>query len=557
MADADYDVIVIGSGAGGGACLWALAQQNARVLLLEAGPAYDYREDYRLDQADWETEGFPAKVPTEARQTYAEFQRLESRWDGIRSHSDQRGLFVTKERRQPYAYHHVVGLGGSTLHFTGEAHRLNPQAMRMQTRFSVAADWPFGYDQLEPYYIKAEKLIGVAGPAQERRCPRSAPYPLPAHTLNYSSRKIRQGCSDLDLNLLPNSLAILSQPHDGRPGCNYCNNCTRGCPRADKGSVDVTFIRRARQRDNCEIRTGATVIDIETTADDRIAGVLYRDADGRTRRVNGRAVVVACGAVETPRLLMNCSSAGGRGLANESGQLGRNFMETISWLASGLHPENLGSHRGIPADAICWDFNTPDAIDGVIGGCRFNSSVGEAGLVGPISYAKRVVGGWGHAHKQRMRETFGRILSIGAIGESLPNPGSYIDLDPDARDANGLAKARIHSFLDDMALQRLIFMANKCRDILNASGVESIVEEYGTYDYFSSTHVFGTARMGHNPDTSVVNEYGRSHRWKNLFIADASVFPSSGGGEAPSLTIQALALRTADNIVRQLADKTL
>jgi len=260
-------------------------------------------------------------------------------------------------------------------------------------------------------------------------------------------------------------------------------------------------------------------------------------------------VIVACGAVETPRLLL---ASNGKyapdGLANESGQVGRNFMETLSWTCSGLHPEPLASYRGVPSDSICWDYNAPDAIPGVIGGCRFSTSVAEADLLGPINYAKRVVGGWGRKHKAAMREQFGHALTVGAIGESLPNAQSFIDLDPDEADDTGKPLARIHSHLDDRELKRLDFMARTAREILEASGVKERVEEYGTYDYFSSTHVFGTCRMGRDSKESVVDPFCRSHRWRNLFIADASVFPSSGGGESPSLTIEALALRTAGQI---------
>ncbi len=266
---------------------------------------------------------------------------------------------------------------------------------------------------------------------------------------------------------------------------------------------------------------------------------------------------VACGAVETPRLLLNSNSAlASDGLANESGHVGKHFMETLFWQNNALYSKNLGSHRGIPSDSICWDFNAPDSIENSIGGCRFSSGVAEADLIGPINYSRRVVGGWGLEHKQKMREQFGKVISLGAIGESLPNDKNFIDLDPQQNDAMGLAKARIHSYLDDMELQRLSFMAETTRDVLKASGAETIFEEYGSYDYFSATHVFGTCRMGNDADESVVDAYGQSHRWKNLFIADTSVFPSSGGGEAPSLTIEALAIRTGERISDLLIKKT-
>lgn len=552
-----FDVVVIGSGAGGGACAWSLAKHGVDVCLLEAGPAYDFKQDYRLERDDWERTLFPEKNISKQRQTFAELQPLEQKWSDLLSWNHNTGRLNTGTNRLPFAYHHVLGLGGSTLHFSGEAHRINQNAMKMQTDFSVAADWPISYETLEPYYQTAEAIIGVAGKT-DQRCWRSRPYPLPAHPLNYNSQFLAKGFAAQGMSLQANSLAILSEPYDGRPACNHCNNCTRGCPRADKGSVDVTFIKQARASQHCTVMTESDVTRIIASPQGNVSAVVYRDKAGIEHSIQSRVVVVACGAVETPRLLLNSeSSAAPDGLANESGQLGRHFMETVFWQSNALHPEPLGSHRGIPSDSICWDFNDPDAIDGVIGGCRFSSGVSESDLVGPINYAKRVVKGWGLHHKQAMREQFGRVISLGGLGESLPNPQSYISLDPHQQDQYGMPKARIHSYLDEMELKRMAFMAKTCREVLKASGAETIFEEYGVYDYFSATHVFGTCRMGTDPEQSVVDAYGQSHRWKNLFVADASVFPSSGGGEAPSLTIEALGLRTGDRIADLLRKKDL
>ena len=545
----DADVIVIGSGAGGGAIAWGLATRGVKVLLLEAGPEYDPDRDYRVHLGTWERSRFPEKVSTKDRQTYAPLQALESRWDRLRSWNAVTGQFNRTGRRAAWGYLHVVGLGGSTLHYTGEAQRLHPASMKMKSRFGVAADWPIDYAGLDPWYAAAERAIGVAGPPGDPVRWRGAPFPLPPHPFSYASRKLAGGFQALGLGYAPNARAALSEPYDGRPPCNYCGNCARGCQVTDKGSADVTFIRKARATGRCDIRTEAQVVRIDAGGDDRVGAVHYVDSQGRAQTVRAQAVVVACGAVETPRLLLN--SAGSRapqGLANESGEVGRNFMETLYWMSSGLHPEPLGSHRGLPADLICWDYNAPDAIPGIVGGCRFGSGIAEADLIGPIAYATRAVGGWGKDHKRRMRESFGRALGVGAIGESLPNAGSFIDLDPLAKDGQGMPKARIHSRLDETELKRLSFMATKTREILKASGVPELFEEFGAYDAFNATHVFGTCRMGTDPATSVVDPFLRSHRWRNLYIADGSVFPSSGGGEGPSLTISALALRTAAHV---------
>lgn len=551
--DAEYDAVIVGSGAGGGASAWALSRYGMRVLVLEAGPDYDFTRDYLLDKTRWEQTAFPHLPGSRGRYSFAELQDLDSRWQHLRSWSHITGLMNPGTVRKGEPYHHVQGVGGSTLHFTGEAHRLHPRAMQMYSRFGVGADWPLDYQELEPFYCEAERIVGVAGPAENAMRPRSESYPLPPHRLSYASTKIVEGGRKLGMSWEAMPVAILSASYDGRPACNYCSNCNRGCPRSDKGSVDVTFIRKARASRFCTIKSLSQATVIEAEDKNKVTAVRYVDSRGGEHRTTGRVVIVACGAVQTPRLLLlSANRYAPGGLANESGLVGRNFMETLSCSSAGLHPEALGTARGIPSDIVCWDFNAPDAIPGIIGGCRFMPHTASSDLMGPISYATRVVKGWGRQHKADMRTSFGHVLSIGAIGESLPNEHSYIDLDPDQKDELGLRVARIHSHLDEMALHRLDFMSKTTRESLRAAGVEKIIEEYGNYDFFSSTHVFGTCRMGNDPAHSVVDRYGRSHRWRNLFVVDTSVFPSSGGGEAPSLTVEALAIRTAAHI-RELA----
>ncbi|WP_297527118.1 GMC oxidoreductase [Thiohalobacter sp.] len=550
LPDLEADVAIIGAGAGGGALAWGLCHAGIRVLMIEAGPAFVPPRDYPQTAVDWERHAFPQPPGSRGRHRFAPLQPLD---EGLRaelgSWNAGQGPLNPRSHRHGWRYHHVRGVGGSTLHFTGEAHRLHPRAFRLQTEFGVGADWPIDYDTLESWYRQAEALIGVAGVTEPSR-PRSGPYPQRVHPPGHAAQRL-MGRSSLTWH--PNALAVLSSPHQGRPACNYCAACNRGCPRTDKGSTDVTFIRQAQATGRLTLLTDTEVLRLVPGGDDRISALVISGADGARRRVRARVNVVACGAVETPRLLLLSANAHAPdGLANESGMVGRNFMETLSWKSTGLHPEPLGSHRGLPADIICWDFNAPDAIPGVVGGCRFTHSTAEGGFNGPIAHATRALAGWGRDHRRRLRAEFGRLISVGAIGESLPHPGSFIDLDPEAKDDHGRPLARIHSHLDDMAVARLRFMARKTREILAEAGVTDLREEYGTWDFFSATHVFGTARMGTDPGTSVVDANGRSHRWKNLYIADASLFPSSGGGESPALTIAALALRMAGHIAEHL-----
>ncbi|MGH6959786.1 MAG: NAD(P)-binding protein, partial [Dongiaceae bacterium] len=225
MAEPVADVIIVGSGPGGAAAAWSLARRGAEVAIIEAGPAYDYTADYHLDRADWEQTLFPEKRGQETGYSFGALQPLEERWRHLRSWNHMRGAHNGTEQRIAQAYHHVRGVGGSTLHFLGEAHRLHPQAMALRSRFGAGADWPFGYDVLEPYYAEAERVIGVAGPNNQAARWRSRPFPLPPHDLSYATQRIAAGCRSLGLTLQANSLAILSRPYDGRPGCNYCANC--------------------------------------------------------------------------------------------------------------------------------------------------------------------------------------------------------------------------------------------------------------------------------------------------------------------------------------------
>jgi len=539
----EWDVVIVGAGAGGAAAAYGLCQRGLSVLLLDAGPRFDPSTDYPLTAADWETHEFPEKPGSRGLVTFAPSQKLAGPEPLLTSGSLGLGRAATNDARWMDRYYHVRGIGGTTLHFTGEAHRLHPQAMKMRSRFGVAADWPIDYGELEPYYVRAEELIGVAGPVTQGARWRSRGFPLPPHALSYAARTLGKGAAALGLGWEANSRAALSLPWNGRPPCNYCGACNYGCPRGDRGSADVTFVAAATATGRCTVRPDSSAIRIEAGPADRVTAVLVGQPDGSIERIATRNLVLACGAVETPRLLLASD-----GLGNESGEVGRNFMDTLEVIVGALHPDPQHGRRGLPDDAICWDFNAPDAIAGVISGCRLYNASAESELRGLAGFAMRAVPGWGRAHAQSVRRLWGHSLHVGAIGERLPNAESLVDLDPAVRDPFGMPVARIASHLAEADIARLRFMAKKSRELLAASGAERIFESYSSWDWFGASHVFGTCRMGNDPASSVVDAVGRSHRWRNLWITDASVFPSSGGGEAPSLTIQALALRSAARI---------
>ena len=539
------DAVIIGAGAGGAATAWRLCNHGLNVLILEAGPRFDPATDYPLTNTDWERTGFPLKPGSMGAVSYGDLGTLDPADADLASWNAVSGRQVNSATRSPSAlgYAHVQGVGGSTLHYVGEAHRLNPTAFRLRSEHGAGADWPLSFADLEPHYHRVEAEIGVAGaPAPGPRWP-AQDHLQPAHPLSTSSQVLHDAGAGMGMEWETNTRAALSEPKDDRPNCNYCGNCTRGCPLGDKGSADVTFIRKAEATGRLTIHTGAQVTRLIMGANGRVRAV-SGVRDGAPFEQETPMLILAAGAVQTPRLLLASD------VANGSGQVGRNFMETLAWSSAGLLPGLSSSHKGLPADAICWTYNAPGSVPDVVGGCRLTASTQETGLLGPMAYASRIVDGHGPAFKARMRDVFGSAIAVSGTGETIPDERSFVALDPERVDGAGMPLAQINSVLTANSIALLRFMANRCRAILTEAGVPELAEENGVWDRFTATHVFGTCRMGADAATSVVDPFGRAHDVNNLFIADASVFPSSGGGEAPVSTIQALALRMADRLVR-------
>lgn len=536
------DVVVIGGGPGGAPIAWRLASKGIKVVMLEAGGHYNPYKDYDLHSNDWHTRGFPHKKKLEYE--FGAEQKLDKNYSHLESWSKATGKFIKSSKRKYVKYQSVAGLGGSALHFQGEAHRLNPKAFKMKTNFGVASDWPINYESLEPYYTAVEKIVGVAGSDKLTNRKRSKPFPMPAHELSYSSKVIKKTCDKLGYNLTPNPVAILSRPYRNNAPCNYCSGCVWGCPRKDKGSPDVTFIPLATRTGNCRIIINAFVSKLETENIEGkkvFKGVHYFDDNGKEHFIKAKYVVVACGAVQTPRLLINSE-------INQNGLVGKNFMETTFLELLALHPQRLDAYKGIPIDSVIWDWNDPSKNKDFNAGYRIYPTAGNA--LSPYHYASYYFDDFGEDLTSQVEKWFGHAIGISGIGEFLPNKDTFVTIS-DKKDKFGLPLAKIQSFNSETELKVLDSIYNKAKQILEASGATEFVEQYSTYDLFAATHVFGTCKMGNSSEDSVVNSNLESHEVKNMYITDASVFPSSGGGEAPSLTIQALSLRTADQLINK------
>ena len=517
------DVIVIGSGAGGGVIAKELGEAGLKVVVLEVGKRYHPYEDYPTAATDFEARA-NVFVPEDARRDR-----------------------YTTPRTKPFHYNRVKGVGGSTLTYHAMNPRFHESDFRVRTEDGVADDWPLSYADLEPYYTKVEYELGVSGPdgaeANPFEPPRSRPYPTPAHELNLASRTIRRGTDKLGLHLAREPLAIPTRDWNGRPACINAGTCRFGCKVAAKSSIDVTYIPKAEKTKRVEVRPGAMARKITLGPDGRARSVIFFDDNGREQEIFGRAIVAAGNAVETPRLfLLSKSRLFPDGLANSSGLVGKRFMEHLSVFAYGVFSDRLDPWRGVPTGGIIQDFYATNPQNGFVRGCTISV---ENDNQWPLATANSIPG-WGLKHKVRMKEIFGHRVGLASDGEQLPDERNQVTLDPAVKDSYGLPVPSITITYFHNELAMIGAISTWLREILEAAGAQEIHIENFVPGY--SSHYLGTCRMGNDPKTSVVDPWGRTHDVPNLFVGDSSLFVT-GAGLNPALTISALATRTAEGIV--------
>ncbi|MBA3659527.1 MAG: GMC family oxidoreductase [Gemmatimonadales bacterium] len=427
-----------------------------------------------------------------------------------------------------------IGVGGSTLHYTAYVPRAQPDDFRLFTESGVAADWPIEHQELVPYYDEVERFLGVSGPTPYPWGPPRTPYPLSPLPLNGAAELMRRGCDALGIRTSPAANAALSAPYyqDGigwRPACTNRGFCQAGCSTGAKGSADVTFVPLA-MRAGAELRAECLAVRFELDPRGRIAGVVYV-CDSREYRQRCRTVFLCAGAIETPRLLLL------NGLANASGQVGRNLMAHTGVQVWGQFTDDIRPYKGIPGGLISEETHRPADAD--FAGGYLLQSIG----VMPVTYASQLArarGLWGEALREHMHG-YNHTAGINILGDCLPSEHNYLELS-DELDGRGLPKPRVY-FTNGLNERRMSAHAEALmREIWARAGARDL------WTYPRNAHVIGTCRMGNDSATAVVNDEGRAFDLPNLYIADNSTFPSALSAN-PALTIMALALRTADRFL--------
>ena len=560
MPSIEHDVLVIGSGAGGGMSAYVLAKTGVKVLMLEAGRDYNPTVEtpmFNLNQ-DAPLLGFGT--------TDKEFGYYNANAGG--------GYVIDGE---PYSQVKGSGhfhwyrsrmLGGRTNHWGRNSFRMGPYDFKPKSRDGLGIDWPMSYDDLSEYYDRTEALIGVFGVNSGlENHPDSPPGIL------HSPPKARiqelyaeSAAADLNIPCVPIRRAILTRPtNDGRSPCFSATDCGRGCSIGAAFQTTTSLLPWAKKTGNLSIVTNAMVYEITLDKKGNASGARYIDkASGEHKFVGARAVVLAASAGESARILLNSNGNASEGLANSSGQVGRNLLDTVSSIISAQVPDmenrpryNEDAAFGIRSYIPFWlykeqargqlDFSRDYHIEIY---SRFDEP--EMGLGG----AAGMLDGYGQQMKEDARRYYGSFIHFGQRGAKVPNAQCYAEIDPELKDKFGIPALKFSYQHSEDDLRQVAHARQVILELIDKMGGRLLGEkdvkpEVAIRDGGTTIHEVGTVRMGEDPLTSALNGFGQSWDVANLFVTDGSVF-SSEPHKNPTLTIMALAWRSADYLIQSM-----
>ncbi len=531
----ESDVVIVGSGVAGALIAYRLAAAGVKVLVLEAGPRIDRAQavlNFRKD---------PYKGPNSAypTQPYAP-----------QPVSHDIGAYYVQEGPEQFEVLYARAVGGTTWHFGGTALRFHPNDFILKSKFGVGVDWPIGYADLEKFYGEAEDEIGVAGDSSfDFGSPRSTPYPMPVVPPTYSDLLVKKAAATVGLSFRPFPQARNTIERDGRPPC--CGNatCHPVCPIHAKYDASGTIDKA--EKAGAQVVAEAVAHHVEVGADQRVTAIRFKRPDGSERVATGRIFVLACHAIETPKLLlMSRSERLPNGVANSSDQVGRNLLTQVDQGVRGLAREPLYPYRGPVVTSGIVEYR-----DGEFRGERaaVGMSAGNQGwhaLTGPLVVAQRLAsqGMRGEELAAAVRDHASREVEIGTSAELLPDPSNRVLLADDRRDALGLPRPRIRLQYDDYARRGLAFARGVQDRLMAALGATDITQLGPNCD---NANMAGTCRMGDDSKTSVVDPDLRAHDHPNLFIVGSATFPTISAMPV-TLTIAAISLRAAARIGQEV-----
>jgi choline dehydrogenase-like flavoprotein len=553
-----YDVVIIGSGAGGGTVTQVLTQMGISVALLEAGPMIDPKRDFQ--EHKW-----PSDLPHRGMGPDGAAYFGKGRafgWFATTSGGWQlEGEPYTSAPGTDFRWFRSRVVGGRTNHYGRITLRFADYDFTPRQKDGLGDDWPIRYEDVAPYYDKVESFIGVTGSKEGiRSAPDGIFQPCPPPRVH--EVLVQRAGQKLGIPVIPARLAIITRPHNGRIPCHYCGQCGRGCVTASNYSSSQLQVFPALKSGRLTLIPNAMARELITDSSGKVTAVSYIDKKMRAeQQIRCRSVVVAAGACETARLLLNSkSSRHPNGLANSSGVVGRYLTDTVGFSMSAVIPSLKGLPRhdsdGMGGGHVyvpwwLWDkkLDFPRGYHIEVGGGFGMPSPGM--FYGTCERNE----GYGESLKRAIREEYGASIGLSGRGEMIPNADCYCEIDPSVVDRYGIPVLRFHWKWSEHELKQMEHMEQTFTEILTLLGGQVVKSTAPTADKISKggeiIHELGTVRMGDDPATSALNKYCQAHDVKNLFVADAAPFVSNPD-KNPTLTICALAWRTAEYLAEEM-----
>ena len=568
--EVDFDICIVGSGAGASPVAYTMAKAGAKVLVLEKGPWLTEKEFFKDELAISVHDAYNPKLSEEQHVIEEEYEDEEgnSFWQGEAT-SDS-----------GWTWWNGTVVGGSSNFMSGYFHRLKPIDFRLKTEFGAIdganiADWPISYDELEPFYAMVEREVGVSGRAVEHphQEPRSTDFPYPPIAEVPMSSWIDKAAEKIGYHAVPVPRAVLSQPAMGRRSCEYSGYCSSyGCSSGAKGSGRAALLNHAVATGNCTIKPNAKVYKIATDSKGEISGVHYYDAQGRKQSVSAKTYVVACQAVETSRLLL--ASTGEKfpnGLANNSGQVGKNLLFSGGGTGSGDFIYDQLSEQQVNELKVVGPFvnralqDWYQIDDKTFTGANTKGQA-KGGTIdflfhqNPIARARGTQWGvdnegedkllWGEELKQSIKQEFTsyKTLRFEVFNDWLPTDDCFVALDDEVTDKWGDPVAKVRIGYHDHDLEVGEYLSLKAEKLLVALGAKNISSSVSGYP--ATNLMAGGCRFGDDPQTSVLDKNCQAHEVDNLYVTDGSFMPT--GGSVPyTFTIYANAFRVAEHIKQE------
>ncbi len=514
----DSVVVVVGSGAGGGTLGTELALKGVKTVILEAGARHEI-PDFQNDE--W---GSFSQISWLDKRTTSGDWRVAKDFSGLPAWL-------------------VKAVGGSTIHWAGASLRFQDHEWKVRSVYGDVPganllDWPIEAAEMDPWYTMAEDRMGV-----------TRTHGIDGLPGNNNFKIMKKGADKLGYTQCHTGrMAINTAPRDGRGPCQQIGFCFQGCKSGAKWSTLYSEIPKGEATGKLEVRPNAQVLKIEHDSSGKVTGVLYADADGNQHLQKARAVAVAGNSIESPRLLLNsASSMFPDGLANSSGQVGRNYMRHMTGSVYAVFDKPVNMYRGTTMAGIIQDESINDPSRGFVGGYEMETlSLGV-----PFMAAFLDPGAWGREFTSAM-DMYEHMAGMWLVGEDMPQESNRISLHPTEKDQHGLPVPNVHfdDHPNDIAMRNHAFQQGAA--VYDAVGA---TRTFPTPPY-PSTHNLGTNRMSAKARDGVVNKWGQAHDVSNLFVSDGSVF-TTGAAENPTLTIVALALRQADRIASEMSKGNL